>query len=544
MNFSSFIENTFVMLWILITLLIFNGCEPEPKMIGYGSNEYSQLEFPGTNWNHEQLSQGYTGVWVGGNFTIAANYGGLGFPLSGMLCKGDSSLGQCDFPSELPDHFNSPEIHENISLGLNHGMAVVIDSNSVPLTSINQDTNFSTLPSTRLIMWGDNSLNQTTIPDLPDTNHIFQIAAGNNHNIIHIADAELTEIESNFYFTIQNQRLISWGDNAYGQCNIPSRFNPLSDSLTIVRIDAGANHTIVTYDSSGVIKMAAWGDNTYGQSNELSSLDLNGDKTFLDIFCGYNHNVVITYNPNINYYSDIEAGNIVDTLVISSQTTQSNDPWALFPISIHAWGDNSYGQLDIPTLRGHFEAFEAGGFHNTIATTENIFILEPGSYYDYGPPVPGGDLFFSSTGREITGWGKNDFGQSEFPVEYIINWVPSDSTIEGYPAANSPPKISSGENKIEELYIDNKFSTIHMGSSKYFHSDDLFVEIRITNRSMRRTQQLEIYDNVPHEMKLRSGLNYMRVKPRNGEKLKNWKNSNLTGIIALSFHLKLEIRSF
>ena len=39
----------------------------------------------------------------------------------------------------------------------------------------------------------------------------------------------------------------------------------------------------------------------------------------------------------------------------------------------------------------------------------------------------------------------------------------------------------------------------------------MFVELRITNRSMRRTQQLEIYDNVPHEMKLRSGLNYMRV---------------------------------
>ena len=43
-----------------------------------------------------------------------------------------------------------------------------------------------------------------------------------------------------------------------------------------------------------------------------------------------------------------------------------------------------------------------------------------------------------------------------------------------------------------------------------YKGDDLFVELRITNRSMRRTQQLEIYDNVP-EMKLRSGLNYMRA---------------------------------
>ena len=50
-----------------------------------------------------------------------------------------------------------------------------------------------------------------------------------------------------------------------------------------------------------------------------------------------------------------------------------------------------------------------------------------------------------------------------------------------------------------------------LSADNLYKGDDLFVELRITNRSMRRTQQLEIYDNVPHEMKLRSGLNYMRV---------------------------------
>ena len=43
------------------------------------------------------------------------------------------------------------------------------------------------------------------------------------------------------------------------------------------------------------------------------------------------------------------------------------------------------------------------------------------------------------------------------------------------------------------------------------------MELAITNSSFRRTQQLEIFDNVPHEMKLRSGLNYMRVNLGPGE---------------------------
>ena len=58
-----------------------------------------------------------------------------------------------------------------------------------------------------------------------------------------------------------------------------------------------------------------------------------------------------------------------------------------------------------------------------------------------------------------------------------------------------------------------------LSADNLYKGDDLFVELRITNRSMRRTQQLEIYDNVPHEMKLRSGLNYMRVSPDHGPAL-------------------------
>ena len=56
-----------------------------------------------------------------------------------------------------------------------------------------------------------------------------------------------------------------------------------------------------------------------------------------------------------------------------------------------------------------------------------------------------------------------------------------------------------------------------LSADNLYKGDDLYVELEITNPSWRRTQQLEIYDNVPHEMKLRSGLNYMRLNLGPGE---------------------------
>ena len=72
---------------------------------------------------------------------------------------------------------------------------------------------------------------------------------------------------------------------------------------------------------------------------------------------------------------------------------------------------------------------------------------------------------------------------------------------------------------------DNSWITGHgdiqvvriLSADNLYKGDDLYVELEITNPSWRRTQQLEIYDNVPHEMKLRSGLNYMRVNLGPGE---------------------------
>ena len=77
-----------------LALLLSTACEPQPKMVSYGSNEYGQLEFEGTSWDHEPLHEGYLNAWAGKDFTVVYKQGYYGDDLSvynrEFLCKGNN----------------------------------------------------------------------------------------------------------------------------------------------------------------------------------------------------------------------------------------------------------------------------------------------------------------------------------------------------------------------------------------------------------------------------------------------------------------------
>ena len=56
--------------------------------------------------------------------------------------------------------------------------------------------------------------------------------------------------------------------------------------------------------------------------------------------------------------------------------------------------------------------------------------------------------------------------------------------------------------------------------SNVYKGDLVEVTLTITNNSYKRTQQLEIFDNVPHKMKLRRGINQMRLNLGPGQTTK------------------------
>ena len=54
--------------------------------------------------------------------------------------------------------------------------------------------------------------------------------------------------------------VVAWGDNYYGQCNVPA----LPAGLTYVEVAAGGCHTVARRSDGSVV---AWGSNDYGQCN-------------------------------------------------------------------------------------------------------------------------------------------------------------------------------------------------------------------------------------------------------------------------------------
>ena len=115
-----------------LLLTLFNGCEPSPKRVTYGSNEYSQLDFAGTGFDYSPLEGSYIEAWAGKNFSIARvgnenpnqDQDGLGTLSPGLYCKGDNSMGQCDFPDTLFSDVAGGRFHK-MDLGFNHGIATV-----------------------------------------------------------------------------------------------------------------------------------------------------------------------------------------------------------------------------------------------------------------------------------------------------------------------------------------------------------------------------------------------------------------------------------
>ena len=205
-------------------------------------------------------------------------------------------------------------------------------------------------------------------------NDVLKMAAGGNHNILYIANITYDSfLGVPGQMDTSNPQIVAWGDNTYGQCDVPMRFNPVVDSLKIVSIDAGSKHTVVAYDSSGIIKIAAWGNNEYGQINVPSQESLTNDLRLLDIRSGYNHNFALLYDETTDYSNLLLEGNIVDTL-FTIATPDSGTSISIHPVTIIAWGDNSYGQLEIPHIDGLLESWDAGGYHNSLGVARDWII--------------------------------------------------------------------------------------------------------------------------------------------------------------------------
>jgi hypothetical protein len=210
--------------------------------------------------------------------------------------------------------------------------------------------------------------------------------------------------------------LVPWGDNYYGQTNIPLG---LTDVLAI----AGSGSHSVALSRGGAL--TAWGWNSFGQGAVPSGLtNVQG------IAVGNSHNLAITAGGTVvawgnNTYgqTNVPAG-LSNVVAVSGGSAHSLALRA--DGQVVAWGNNSDGQATVPNGLANVVAIAAGGWHN-VALLGNGKVTAWG-YDGYGqtdvPPgasniiaISAGALHSMALSREgrVIVWGNNDYGQADVP---------------------------------------------------------------------------------------------------------------------------------
>jgi alpha-tubulin suppressor-like RCC1 family protein len=258
-------------------------------VVAWGANSSGQTNVPSSSLSN------VVGVAAGQAHAVALNQSGS------VVAWGNNAVLQTNVPSVLT---NAVEIGAGAysSLAVRRGGAVLgfgsIGSPPADLTNastiVGGISHFLALRTNGLIAaYGDNTYGQANVP--PGATNIVAIAAGTLHNVALRTDGTV----------------FAWGDNSGGQCNVP-------DGLSeVVGIAAGSRHTMALKRDGTLV---GWGDNTYGQSSP--------PETAAD--------VVGIAAANVNSLALLRDGTVV------------------------GWGDNSYGQISVPPGLTNVVAIAAG----------------------------------------------------------------------------------------------------------------------------------------------------------------------------------------
>jgi hypothetical protein len=272
-------------------------------------------------------------------------------------------------------------------------------------------------PVSRVLAWGDNSYGQTTLP--AKLTNIVAIAGGDFNTLALRTNGTLvawgyqpTVPQSKVRFVAvacgaehnlaidENGTLTAWGNDDYGQTEVPAGL-----SNSVVAAAAGDAHSLALLGSGQV---TAWGDDTYGQTTLPTPLvpywtwfydPTNGWYEILvpptpvqAIAAGRNHNLVVLTNNTVVAWGDDTYGesdvpaDLTNAVAVAGGYAHSVALCA--DGTVTAWGDDSYGQTDVPAGVTNVVAIAAGDFH-TLALQANGLVV---------------------------GWGDDSYGQLDAPV--------------------------------------------------------------------------------------------------------------------------------
>jgi len=253
--------------------------------------------------------------------------------------------------------------------------------------------------------WGNNGWGQCNIPE--PFGAFIALSAGSRHSLAVRADGVV----------------LAWGDNSYGQLDIPV------PNVGFVAVAAGSRHSLALRADGSLVP---WGYNYYGQTSGLPSPNAG----FVAIAEGHLHCLALRGDGSIaawgaNFYgqSNVPAPNAGFVAVAAASNfslgLKSNG-------SIIAWGDNPYGQCNVPTPNSDFVAIAAGGGHGLGLKSDGSIVawgLNGHGQCNVPSPNQGWDAIAGggqhSLARRLDGsvaaWGDNSYGQCSLP-DVLNRW--------------------------------------------------------------------------------------------------------------------------
>ena len=214
----------------------------------------------------------------------------------------------------------------------------------------------------------------------------------------------------------------AWGDNNAGQVSpIPS--GAQSGAGAVV---GGGNHSLALLTNGTVV---AWGLNNYGQASVPPGL-----ANVIAIAAGSDQSMALTAQGTVVTWGEQETmpNGLTNIIAIAA----GGDPFFIggaHDLAVQkdgrvvAWGDNTYGQTNVPPGLSNVVAVAANsGFSMALQSDGTVVVWGDNTYGQTNVPImapivaiaAGGDhcLALGQDGT-VTAWGRNDYGQASPPSD-------------------------------------------------------------------------------------------------------------------------------
>lgn len=284
-----------------------------------------------------------------------------------------------------------------------------------------------TVRAASVIAWGNNQYGQTNVPTDLD---VSIVAAGPaaQHALAIRPDGTV----------------VAWGRNSTGQTNVPAGLS------NVVAVSAGAGHSLALKSDGSVV---AWGWNAYGQTN--ISMLTNGVQA---IAAGAIHSLALLVNGTVVGYGDNTNGQRQPPNGLGTCTAIAAGSYHSMALrtdgTVVAWGLNDSGQTNVPAGLSNVIKIAAGRYFG-MALRSNGSLVRWGGQGSSGPyganaqsdiaAGAGHGLSMIPNLRAYV-WGDNSSGQTNSPAGALfpdIVGVAAGQDFSMTLKGNSPPSIFS-----------------------------------------------------------------------------------------------------